>query len=356
MKFLHTLLSILVLASVHQTHGATQLDTFGTVVYNANGDGLPTSVPISFDSDFPIDQTTKSEGHMWVEWTLTENAPGDLYNAINQDNDVAYTSLAAGTNNLMTFTLAPSGTPPPVGVTTITLGVTIKYKNTATLTMNMHQKNFVITLTVTGSAATQELSTADGSTTTTYTVQQGDDTNAGGVVSPLPASGLTLTQAGGGAAVGWGSPIIVEAGTDDTNYKLWLDTSVNVEVYNAASGGDLLYVWPAALVDAPTEEASASNNLSVTLNSVPVTLYNAGTVFVFLTIKFRDTEGGRRVLRIPATRMQTYHRSLETMEESSVGVSAPVQLIPLDDSSDGATFGNVLTLSGAAMAGVALLI
>lgn len=356
MKFVYTLLSILVTASVRQAHGATQLVDFGTVVYNGNGDGLPTSIPISFDSDFPIDQPGKTLGSAWVEWTLTENSGATLYNAINQDSNVAFTSTAAGPGNVMTFTLSPTGTPPPVGVTLVTLDVTIKYKNAAA-TMNMHQKLFKITITVVGSTATQALSTGQGSSTTTYTVQQGTGTATGGVLTPLPNVGLTLVQSG--TAVAWGSPIIVQTSTTDANYKLWLDTSQTIEVYDAATAGNLLYVWPSALITAPTLEGAASNSLAITLNSVPVTLYNKGTVYIFLKIKFRDTEGGRRVLRVPAvthsSQIQMAHRSLEAMAENSVDVSAPVELVPLDSSSDVVKYGNVLTLSGTAMAGLVLL-
>jgi hypothetical protein len=331
-----------------------QLGDFGTIVYTTPGDGMPTSVPVSFKSDFPMDQSNRAEGSAWIEWTLAENATDvDLYQSRTENTDLAYASTGATQSNVATFTLKRTALPPPVGVTKITITAAIYYKNSATVTVKMHEKIYEITLTATGTANTTVTSTTNTASVTTFTAGTGAGTANGTVVTPLPVGGISFAQEGG--AVAFGSPIVLTASSTDVNYRLWLDTTGAVEIYNSAGvGGTLLYTWPAALVSALTVETGSSNSLSITLNSVPADLYNAGNVFVSLKIKFRDVEGGRRALRIgTAGNELTRHLAVYTPGETDV--QAQVEMVPLATTS-GSFMVKPLAMTSVAMAGLALLI
>ena len=51
-----------------------------------------------------------------------------------------------------------------------------------------------------------------------------------------------------------------------------------------------VYDWPAALPSADFL-ASPNNQVVITLSSVPVQVYNLGTAYIKLGLKFRDTTG-----------------------------------------------------------------
>jgi hypothetical protein len=171
-------------------------------------------------------------------------------------------------------------------------------------------------------------------------------------VTPLPVDGITFAQEG--TSVAFGQPIVVKASTADTSYRLWLDAGAPVEIYNDVGG--LLYTWPAALVSATTVETGSSNTLSITLNSVPADLYNAAKVFVSLKIIFRDTEGGRRALRV-GTAGNELTRYLAAYTPGETDVQTQVQMVPLEsDSTSDSFMVNPLAMTSVAMAGLALLI
>jgi hypothetical protein len=77
---------------------------------------------------------------------------------------------------------------------------------------------------------------------------------------------------------------------------VWLDASAPIEVKNVF-GTTVLYTWPSLQVSALTAEAGSSNTLTITLNAVPVTVYNMGTVYFHVTVRYRNTAGDQRNLR-----------------------------------------------------------
>jgi len=360
MKFLFSYGPLMVLAvlfgGVHESEAATELDGFGTVVYQTPGDGMPLSVPINFKSDFPMDQSTRAEGNAWIEWTLAEDAAGvELYDARIENTDLTYGSTAASQSNLATFTLGRTAIPPPIGVTKITITASLYYKNSGTVTVKMHEKIYEITLTATGTFNTAVTSTTSTASATAFVTGTGTGTATGTVVTPLPVGGISFAQTG--PAVAFGSPMLVTASSTDTNYRLWLDTTGAVEIYNSAGvGATLLYTWPAALVTATTVESGSSNTLLITLNSVPADLYNAANVFVSLKIAFRDVEGGRRALRVGSAANELT-RNLVAYTPGETDVQTQVQMVPLDsDSTSGSFMVKPLAMTSVAMAGLALLI
>lgn len=329
-----------------------QLDGFDTISYQTPGDGMPLIVPIFFKSDFPMDQSTRAVGNAWIEWTLAEDAAVVLYADRVENTDLAYSTTTASQSNVATFTLHRTAIPPPIGVTKITITATLKYKNSGSVTVMMHQKIYEITLTATGTSNTAVTSTTNTASVTNFVTGTGTGTAAGTVVTPLPVDGITFAQEG--TSVAFGQPIVVKASTADTSYRLWLDAGAPVEIYNDVGG--LLYTWPAALVSATTVETGSSNTLSITLNSVPADLYNAAKVFVSLKIIFRDTEGGRRALRV-GTAGNELTRYLAAYTPGETDVQTQVQMVPLEsDSTSDSFMVNPLAMTSVAMAGLALLI
>ena len=333
-----------------------QLGDFGTVVYNTAGDGMPSSVPIIFKSDFPLDQVNRAIGSAWIEWTLAEDAVDvELYESRVENTDLAYLATIASQNNVATFTLRRTTIPPPVGVTKITITASLYYKNSGTVTMKMHEKIYQMTLTATGTFNTTVTSTTSTASVTAFVTGNSTGTANGTVVTPLPVGGISFTQTG--PAVAFGSPMLVTASSTDPNYRLWLDTTGAVEIYNSAGvGGTLLYTWPAALVTATTAESGSSNTLLITLSSVPAAMYNYANLFVSLKIAFRDVEGGRRALRV-GTAGNELSRNLVAYTPGEADVQTQVQMVPLDsDSTSGSFMVKPLVITSVTMAGLALLI
>jgi hypothetical protein len=320
---------------------------------------MPTSVPINFKCDFPMDQDLKAEGNAWVRWTLEEDAADvALYTAPVEDDDVAFSSLTASQANVATFTLTRTANPPPVGTTKITLKVALWYQNSPTLTVKMHEKIYEMVLTATGTENSVIERTSNAAGTEDFSAATGGTTTSGDVVTPLPVGGITFTQTGAVPVV-FGSPIEVTATSGDPNYRFWLDTATPVSIYNAAVDGTLLYNWPASLVTAPTTEVAASASLVMVLKSVPAVLFNELEIFVSCTVTFRDVEGDirRRALRI-RTSGNALSRKLAEYAPGQTDVQASVQMTPIESASGSSSimFVNPLMMTSAAMAGFAMLL
>jgi hypothetical protein len=272
-------------------------------------------IPVSFDTDFDVDQSNKAVGYTYIEWTLTEDSGYSLYNTVDQVNNLSFDSTSKGTGRVATFTVNPtSGNTPAVGSTfVVTLGVTLKYVNTANLSLVMHSNIFTITLSIVGGENTQEVASTSTSTTA-FSPATIDQPKSSLVATPAPP-GLVLLPNGG--SVAYPSPIVVVANANDATVNLWLDDTGSVEIRDGAEVTDtLLYVWPKSMVSATaTTETPNTSSITITLHSVPVTLYNQGTIYVFLTVKFRDTEGDRRALR-----------GLQLMENGIVDIASKVEL------------------------------
>lgn len=258
--------------------------------------GLPKTIPISFDTDFVVDQSNKGVGSTYMEWSLSEDSGNNLYNAVDQNNDLAFDQTSAGTGRVATFTLNPTGNGPAVGSTVVvTLHLSLKYVNTDSVTLLMHSRVFSVTLSILGAENSHPLVSSRVSTTT-FSPLSTDQSNNSEVTSPAPP-GLALQQSGG--SVTFPNPIVLAVDANDASYNVWFDSTVSVDIRDGAQVTDrLVYTWPASMVSASvTSQTSGVSSLAVTLSSVPVSLYNQETIYAFLSVKFLKTEGDRRALR-----------------------------------------------------------
>ena len=126
-------------------------------------------------------------------------------------------------------------------------------------------------------------------------LSKGEETasNTFSIASPVPGD-LDLTTDG---TVSFGDDIVLTCSTDDTDYKVWFDTSVTVEVFEEASLTTNVYSWPSDLVtDDSDEESGADEDVEITLKSVPQELFDLETVHVKLTVRFRNVAGDRRLM------------------------------------------------------------
>jgi hypothetical protein len=305
---------------VFHTNCQTQLNGFvNTVTYDING--LPTSVYVDFETDFTINQVGKHTGDVYVAWTLSETGTGDLYNAISQDNDIAFDNTDPASASTIIFTLTSSGTSPSVETFDVILDATLKYVNTDDYTIEMFRQQYTITVTVTSidpvATSAPALSIQAGTTSNSYSPGTTDTAKGVSVASPLPPN-FSLAASGGGFA--HPDAIVVVASTSDTNYKVWHDTATTIQVRaGSAPTSTLMYEWPNghALATA-TQESGSTNSVTFTLASVPTEVYNAGTVYIHLTVKFRDVQAGRRALR----------GLVEEHLDHVTAMVAPVQLVP----------------------------
>jgi hypothetical protein len=301
----------------------SQLNGFvNTVIYNSNG--LPTSVDVGFQTDFTIDQVGKQVGDVYVAWTLSETGTGDLYSPISQDSDITLDSTNPASATTITFTLTPSGTSPSVETFDVILDASLMYVNTNDYTVEMFRQQYKITVTVTSvdpiATNPPSLATPAVIPSNVYSPGTTDTTKVASVLSPVPQN---LNLVASGAPFAHPHPIVVMASTTDTNYKVWHASATSILIRDGSSPTSmLLYEWPAGLVSATsTAESGSTSSVTVTLNDVPTAIYNQGTIYIHLTVKFRDVHGGRRGLR-----------RLERMEDgiTTKTMVIPVDLVPMD--------------------------
>ena len=114
-----------------------------------------------------------------------------------------------------------------------------------------------------------------------------------------------------------------------------------------------VYDWPAALPSADFL-ASPNNQVVITLSSVPVQVYNLGTAYIKLGLKFRDITGDDGARRRILGGASSSSRSLQTMEANSAEMVAKVEFAT---ESDGSISAKVSFMAFSAIAtGTALLI
>ena len=270
----------------------------------------------------------------------------------NLEFDIALPFTTTGTNGI-----------PPIDVYIVTIKVDMFLKNAAG-DMLMHAQTYTVTINLSGTEATHELDTSASTSTFTETTENENNSKAAPSTDP---GDLTLAQAPGGP-VGFGTDITLIADTADVEYKVWRDIGEPVEVFSDASLTNKIYEWPSELVGGHiTEGAGATNELTLTLESVPVFIYNQNSIYVKLGIKYRDAAGGRRrrvLLRLPNNKNANGdgHRALERYEAASTTVAAEVKFAPMDEeegsSSDGYTFSISLSwlVATTALAGTSLIL
>lgn len=306
--------------------------------------GLPTAIPVLFDTDIEIVQGTPgSVGKAWVVWSLTESPNDGLYTAVSESTTgVTFSDTAAGTGDgTMTFALTRSATDPRIDTYVFSITAKLMYQNTAELAILMYERTYDITVERKGSATIGYSLDTTGTTSSL-------STTVGEIATPLveiasPATGLALVTSGGPYA--FPAPIVLTASSTDAFYKVWFSDKASVKVFSDIGLATLVYEWPSSLVES-TAESEGPADVTVTLNSVPEALYDMNTLYVALNVNFRDTEGDDGVTR-------ALRRMLEEAygngEEQKASVVAEVKMVSADSGSYQVTFLGV----SSAMAGAA---
>ena len=351
MKFFYSA-ALLLSAFAKQALALSELGAFGDITYS--DEGLPTEVNIAFTSDYAAVDTPATDNDISFTAALSGTAwDGNYYT--NQPTLAVTTGGGnAGTEGNGNLAITLPAAVPPVGEYTVILNVDMNIRNQGSPVL-MHEKQYSITVNLIGQAKTVLLQTTDAATTTTYAETTITDDKTATVVSPNPA-GLLLAQVGTNTA--FGSDIVVKATNTDSGYKMWRDDAVVVKVYDNAAQDTLLYEWPEALVEESSNSevgtAAADNELTVTLKSAPVALYNQLSIFVEISISFRDLDGDVRTRQLRLAGGDDEHRNLERMGENTVALGTNVKL---ESTGSGAASGvakSMLAMSAAA--GVALLL
>ena len=309
-------------------------------INNADSWGMPTSVTIQYVSDLGDAETAQATNKLYLEWSMTS---GNTYYTGGPPPG----TLTVDSSTAFTIALTRSGTNPVVGDYDVILDVKLKYDNAGTV-VTMDNVIYTFAVNVQGTAGSSQLdSTSAAGTVGGFTAgEKTDETEGDGqIVSPTPP--LTLAQEGGSS--GFGADVVVRVATTNTNYAIWV---VGSETVTAGDQSDFLgtnYNWPAAAVTSTVEAESGFNqSVDITLSSVPVLVYDWGTVYIRLTCHYRDASNdkARRGLR-----------SLQDGEPLGEG-SAQVEGVITFDSNNSASFQitSIKFLTGVAATGAALLI
>ena len=175
------------------------------------------------------------------------------------------------------------------GTYQVAIRIEMHYKNTAGDIL-MHFETYRITITSDGtgqvSHTLQQGSTTVSSTTSTTSAFVIKD-------SERPPDLRMVTSHQNQNAVKFGSPIEFAVATSLTKYKVWLDPSTPVKVFDSVSMHPI-YGWPSTAVDAIVTETVATNKLKIALRDVPASFYEIpqSEIWIRLTVKFRGMEGG----------------------------------------------------------------
>ena len=306
---------------------------------------MPTSVSIDYVSDFGTAQTSSTTDETWLEWSMVA---GDTYYSGSPPG-----TLSVDSSSQFTISLTRSGTDPTVGDYTVTLKVKLNYNNGGTEFL-MDEVDYSFNVNVAGVASTTDISTPSAANTNgnfNYADVTEDTTGNGQVVSAIPGN-LELAQVGGTAS--FGEDITIQATTSTPGYTIWIDATENILASDDLTFDGSDYEWPNdAVTSSVSSETGITNSVDITLKSVPAEVFNYGSVYVQLTVHFRDASNdSRRSLRS----LDEDGSSLQSLNEDSIQVTA---LVAFDSGNgSGATIDiiSILPASVAAVtAGVVLL-
>ena len=332
----------------------------GVITYEITH-GLPTSIPILFQSDFPANTAASATlGELFFSFELGGDAA--IYYA---GSSLSIDTAGPGAGQFRIDLTRAAGGPTDIGVYELSLAVDMFFKNPVGDIL-MHYRTYVIKLHMAGTKSSLVVSSGVAMPGTDIGLaDQGEGASEPIVIEELPPEvveeavnpnpvtytsvvpqDLTLTsgpadggsggegggegggEQGGGGGGGDPEPVAEDedveltVGSETETVRVWLDASAQIEVYSDAALTSLVYVWPTELVQAPEAEGDASNYLNVQLENVPVGLFSLGTIYIKFVIKLRDTAGDavrrRSVLRSVATGYDQQHRMLEEKQEASV--------------------------------------
>ena len=288
MKFLYSISFVVILLLGSQDVAVladTQLGSFhGTVAYE-NTHGFPTIIPIEYESDYTAeDQGSAVDGEVYFTYSIS--GTGSSY---YDDDSLTINDAGPGTGLDFQLDLTKSSDDPPIGVYTVSADVDMWYKNTTSGDILMHAKTYTVTVNLKGTEVIYSMDTANNGNA--YTELVDDESKTISAVSPTPGD-LELDQTG--STPGFGDDVVLEVTTSDSDYKIWWDPLVPVEVFSDSDLEDKEYEWPISLIDSDHSESGASNTLEVRLESCPVAIYNLNDVYVQLGVVLRDAGGDIR--------------------------------------------------------------
>ena len=282
-------LILLIAASISQRSIADNiLGNLGGILEYDETYGFPTRIPIEFQTDFAAnDQIDAIQEEVYFTYDVSGSA-ASYYSS----HSLVIQSTGPPSGQLeIVFVPDFLTQTPKIGFYQLVVGIDMFYKNVAGDIL-MHMKTYAIDITLKGLEGSYLLGTSATIADHTQEVDS-SQTHSDYATSAQPED-LVLEQAGNGnEPVAYGEDIVLHAGTIDTNYRVWLDTSNPIGVYDDPQMTNIIYEWPLGLVgdDTATTEEEATNLLVVRLTIVPVELYYLGSIYVKLTIQFRDTEG-----------------------------------------------------------------
>jgi hypothetical protein len=248
---------------------------------------MPTEVSIVYSTDLGQAESSSTTDSAWIEWSMS--GAGAAY----------YTGSPPGTltvgSSIFNIALARTGGDPANGDYIVDLDVILRYNNDGTEFILDH---VIYTLTVHVGGASTEKSTAAGSISN-GSISAGsvtDDLDGAGAIPPTTPT-LTLAQVGGTLA--FGDDIDLTVTLTGSDHTIWVDPSDPIIVSEDADFvNGLNYEWPSTALTSSTEvETGTTTSVEITLKSLPVRVFDWGTVYVQLTVHHRDISARRRALR-----------------------------------------------------------
>lgn len=252
---------------------------------------MPTTITIDYVSDFGQAETATSQGKAWLEWSMIN---GDTY------YEATPGTLTVQSATQFTLTLARSGVD-PTGVGDYMIGIKVKlWYNNGGQEFQMDEVDYTFIVNIAGAPGSTLVHTTTGATTSgSFSVPTVEETDVGigEITSPTP----TITLAQTGSNVAFGTDIVLEATTGSSSHTLWVDPTENIIASaNLNFADELDYEWPnTAVTSSVSADSSPTTTTTVTVNlkSIPVAIFELGTIYVQLTVHFRDNSNDARRTR-----------------------------------------------------------
>lgn len=308
---------------------------------------MPTDISIQYISDFGQAVTSSASGKVWVEWSMTN---GNAYYTGSPPG-----ALTVDSTTQFSIALTRSGAAPVVGDYAIVLNIKLWY-HTAETDFKMDEVDYTFNVNIAGAASSTIVSTGSGATTggsfNAPSITENSVGN-GSVVSAAPS--ISLAQSGSNVAVG--SDVILLATTASGTHTLWVVPTDPVIASGDTTFDESDYEWPnPAVASDVTSETGTQSTVTIHLKSVPVEVFDLQTIYIRLTVHYRDIShdfGTRRALR---RSLEGGHTAVLAREGGAVDIVGKVTFGRAVDSGSVATSVFTIISTTAVGAGAALLI
>lgn len=324
---------------------------------------MPLEVTVAYLSDFGTALGSAGNGNLWVDVEIALEGTGATahYTAPNPQ-----LKTAPGATSFV-VDLKRNGVTPAVGAYTVIVSAKLKYQNGAVDPDDVVVMDFVkytFNVNVAGGESSSTVDSSAGSTSGSFTNGGATDeeTSTGSVGSVFPPEGITLVQSSTNTALDADLVITASVTGGDAAagaYTMWIDPTEAISMDTAATFATAdLYEWPdwAASSDQSTQIADNAD-VAVTLTSIPVKFYNAGSVFVQLTVHFRDQSAGADPDAIRARRALRALQDSEGSTGLAGGSTEMVAQIQFGSDDSGATIiSSFMVVSATALSGAALFL